>query len=143
MTVCQCLQTLLEEASQLITNACFVMMRETISHLFLHCPFARAVWHGSILDIIISNILHCLTKQWIVNCIILNRSMEQNEMCFLQTMFTILWTIWNHRNLVLHQGKVPNPMEVILTSQSLLCRYQEAFQQTNERWSSSILVGKP
>ena len=48
-------------------------------------------------------------------------------MCFLQTLFTTLWTIWTHRNLVIHEGKQPNPLDVILTSQSLLCRYKEAF----------------
>ena len=30
-------------------------------------------------------------------------------------------------NLVLHNGKTPNPVEVILTSQSFICRFKEAF----------------
>ncbi|KAL0007790.1 hypothetical protein SO802_009292 [Lithocarpus litseifolius] len=30
--------------------------------------------------------------------------------------------------MVLHKGKVPNPMEVVLMSQSLTCRYREAFR---------------
>ena len=41
------------------------------------------------------------------------------------------WVFYNpyspsfgHRNQVIHQGKMPNPMEVILTSQTLICRYQ-------------------
>lgn len=42
-------------------------------------------------------------------------------------MFTTLWTIWNHRNQVVHEGKCPNPIEIMLTSQNLLCRYQNAF----------------
>ena len=49
-------------------------------------------------------------------------------MCFLQAVFTTLWTIWTHRNQVIHEGKQPNPLDVILTSQSLLCRYKEAFR---------------
>ena len=49
-------------------------------------------------------------------------------MDFLQSFFTILWSIWRHRNLVLYQGKTHNPIEVVLTSHSLICRYQEAFK---------------
>ena len=44
----------------------------------------------------------------------------------LQAIFTTLWTIWTHRNLEIHEGKQPNPVEVVLTSQSLLCRYKDA-----------------
>ena len=32
-----------------------------------------------------------------------------------------------HMNQVLHNGKTPNPVEVILTSQSFICRFKEAF----------------
>ena len=53
--------------------------------------------------------------------------MDQDMMHYLQAVFTTLWTIWTHRNLVVHEGKHPNPVEVILTAQSLTCRYQEAF----------------
>ena len=45
----------------------------------------------------------------------------------LQAVFTTLWSIWNHRNRVTHEGKTPNPLEVILTFQSLICRYKETF----------------
>ena len=46
-------------------------------------------------------------------------------MIYLQAIFTTFWTILNHRNTVVHEGKQPTPMEVILTAQNLSCRYQE------------------
>lgn len=97
--------------------------------MFQHCPFARAVWHGSILDIRTSEINQRTTKQWITESITTSRELGQDGMNFLQAPFTISWLIWNHRNLVLYQGKTPNPAEVVLTSQSLICKYKEAFQK--------------
>ena len=46
-------------------------------------------------------------------------------MIYLQAIFTTLWTFWNQRNTLVHEGKQPNPMEVILKAQNLSCRYQE------------------
>lgn len=45
----------------------------------------------------------------------------------LQAVFTTLQTIWTQRNLVVHEGKHPNPLEVILIAQFLTCQYLEAF----------------
>ena len=55
------------------------------------------------------------------------KDLESENMHSLQALFTTLWSIWNHRNWVTHEGKTPNPLEVILTVQSLICRYKEAF----------------
>ena len=100
---------------------------ETINHLFLNCPFARAVWHGSILGVRTSDLTNISVKQWIASFFTPTYRLEKCKMMFLQSCFTILWTLWNHKNMILHQGKTPNPMEVVLTSQSLICRYQDAF----------------
>lgn len=48
-------------------------------------------------------------------------------MQYLQRIFTTLWTLWNHRNRVVHEGIQPNPIEVILTAQNLSCTYQNIF----------------
>lgn len=99
----------------------------------MHCPVARAIWHGSNLEIRTSELHHSSVKQWVEACILQNEPGEDNRMCFLQSIFTILWSIWNHRNMVLHQEKLPNPMEIVLTSQSLICKYREPFQANQEQ----------
>ena len=48
-------------------------------------------------------------------------------MAYLQAIFTTLRHIWIHRNRVLNDGLNPNPMTVILTSQSMARRYKKAF----------------
>ena len=65
--------------------------------------------------------------QWVGQILQLHKDMEQNNMLYLQGVFVTLWTIWTHKNLVVHEGKHPNPMEVTLTTQSLTCRYSEAY----------------
>ena len=45
-------------------------------------------------------------------------------MSYLQDVFITLWAIWNHRNRVVHQGIIPNPMEVILIAHNFSCRYK-------------------
>lgn len=115
-----------------VTNKCLLCEEEeeeTIDHIFLRCHFVRVVWHGSILEIRTTSLMPNTARKWLSNCILNNRSREQNHIYFLQACFTIIWQIWNHKNQVLHQGKSPNPIEVILTSQSLIFRYQEAYQQ--------------
>jgi len=42
--------------------------------------------------------------------------MDQGKMEYLQSIFSLLWTIWNHKNMVIHDGKTPNPIEVIPTA---------------------------
>lgn len=113
---------------------------ESKNHLFMHWPFTRAIWHGPNLEIRTSELCHNSVKQWVEAFILQNEPKENIRMCFLQFIFTILWSIWNYRNMVLHQGKLPNIMEVALKSHFLIWRYQEAFRDnqeqrpTNHRW---------
>ena len=89
---------------------------ESTSHLFLQCNFARAVWHESAFAIRTTELNTFSMKQWIWNYIKTNSIIGSMKMELLQAMFTILWSIWKHKNMVLHKGKVPNPMEVVLMS---------------------------
>lgn len=91
---------------------------------FLDAPL-RKLWHGSALAIHTSDLTHTSIQDWIGASLFRHR-LDQTSMHCLQAIFTTFWTIWTHRNLVIHEGKQPNPIEVVLTSQSLLCGYKDA-----------------
>ena len=59
---------------------------------------------------------HISVQQWIEQLISSYNRNCVDLMCYLQDVFTILWTLWTHRNKVIHQGINPNPVEVILTA---------------------------
>ena len=104
---------------------------ESSTHLFLYCPFARAIWHGSSLVIHTSELNNVSVQGWVRSLLIRHKRMDQESMKYLQTLFTVLWSIWNHRNLVVHEDKQPNPIEVLLTAQNLSCRYHEIFNEAD------------
>ena len=102
---------------------------ETSTHLFLLCSFSRACWHGTTLAIHSSVFNKMFVQQWLIGVITMHNSKDPNIMNYLQALFTTLWSIWNHRNKVVHEGISPNPINVILMVQSLSCRYKDAFSE--------------
>ena len=127
-----CLPTLLNLHARGIssTKLCPLCNKEEESHthLFLHCPFARAGWHGSsfaihtseLITISVQHLLKHLLSRYIQN--------DSDSLNFLQDVFVILWTIWTYRNRVVHQGLNPNPVEVIITAQDFSCRYRDTLK---------------
>ena len=100
---------------------------ETSTHLFLFCSFSRACWFGSDLGLHTFDITTVPVQSWLKDYISSCLNNEDQSLVTLQSMFTVLWLIWNHRNKVLHQGMNPNPLKVILTAKTLSCRYKKAF----------------
>ncbi|KAK9992152.1 hypothetical protein SO802_027137 [Lithocarpus litseifolius] len=47
-------------------------------------------------------------------------------------VYITIWTIWLQQNQVIHEGKQVNPLENLLTSKSLLCKYREAYTTYND-----------
>ena len=66
---------------------------ESITHLFLQCTFARAVWHGSMLEIRTTDLNHSSTNQWLLSYVDTDIITGCTKMELLQAVFTILWTI--------------------------------------------------
>ncbi|KAL0009218.1 hypothetical protein SO802_010720 [Lithocarpus litseifolius] len=84
-----------------------------------------------------------------------HKRLDEVSMQYLQSIFTTLWTLWNHRNRVVHEGIHPNPIEVILTAQKFSCRYPNIFSnaiqpnqqrvhlnsgQTSIGWNWQVLI---
>ena len=102
-------------------------VEESSTHLFLLCPFARAIWHGSTLSIHTFEFSNLSIHQWLKSILFNHKGKDDISMAYLQAVFTTLWSIWTYRNRVIHQGICPNPLEVILMAQSLSCRYRSTF----------------
>ena len=100
---------------------------ETSTHLFLLCSFSRACWFGSDLGLHTSDITNVSVQSWLKDYISSYLNNKDQSSIILQSLFTVLWLIWNHRNKVLHQGLTPNPLEVILIAKTLSCRYRKAY----------------
>lgn len=71
-------------------------MEESAAHFFLNCPCARAIWHGSNLGLRTSELEYNSAEQWLSQCIISSKDLEQSRLTYLQTLFTLLWSIWNY-----------------------------------------------
>ena len=109
---------------------------ESTTHLFLLYPFARACWHGSPLTVHTSDLIGISMQQWLRGLIVSNSLDDEVFMEYMQNIFITLWTIWYHRNRVVHEEIQPNPLEVVLIAQNLYCRYKEAYSinyKSNER----------
>ncbi|KAL0001429.1 hypothetical protein SO802_015210 [Lithocarpus litseifolius] len=112
---------------------------ESTTHLFLLCPFTRACWHGSGLAIHSYDFNSITVQQWLTSLLLKHKKKEVHSMEYLQAVFTYLWSIWTYRNRVVHEGIVPNPMEVILTAKLYLAgarcnrtkRYSFAYEAIN------------
>lgn len=116
---------------------------ESSTHLFLYCQFSRAIWLGSALNIHTSNLCNIPVQWWISSLLIRNKRMTPDAMIFLQILFTTLWSIWYHRNLVADNGIQPNPMDVILMVQNLSCRYHDAFSNEESQHSQGHRCSNP
>ena len=112
--------------------------KESLTHLFLLCPFARAIWNGSTLSIHTSEFSNLSVHQWLKSILFNYKGNDDISMAYLQAIFTTLWSIWTYRNRVIHQGICPNPLEVILMAQSLSCRYKSTFSNSAQDLNAAI-----
>ena len=99
---------------------------ETQGHLFLHCDLSRAVWFGDNIPILHLTQVAVTVDSWVKDLLKQSNTLD-NTNPILQKTLTLLWCIWFHRNQILFAWKQPNPMEIILTFNSLLNRFLQNF----------------
>jgi hypothetical protein len=102
---------------------------ETQDHLFLHCDLARAVWFGAEIPILHLTQAAITVDIWVKD-LLKQHTASQNDNFTLQKILTLLWSIWFHRNQIMFEGKQPNPLEIVLTSNSLSNRFLQHFSNT-------------
>lgn len=96
---------------------------ETLSHLFIHCPFSRAVWFGSSLSLL-SSVDNQSFTHWLMNYLQHFRSLDAtqpaktSQQC--QLFLIILYSIWDARNRILHDSVQVHPLQVIYKSHATL-----------------------
>jgi hypothetical protein len=103
---------------------------ETFNHLFLHCPFSRAVLLGVGINTGPPMEVDTNVETWISK-LLESYGEAQSTLKILHMVITTTWGIWPHRNQVLFECKQPNPTEVLLTVQSLVHRYNQISHQIN------------
>ena len=79
---------------------------ESLDHLFLNCPFSRAVWLGSDLTSCIDTLPYHSISDWISNWIQGSQKENRFKKC-IPNLFVTLWCIWNHRNGIVIEGNYP------------------------------------
>ena len=74
---------------------------------------------------------------------ILDRKNSPRHSSGLPMVFTIIWSIWFHRSQVTYEGKTLNAHETLLTSTTLIDRYNKAYADAQMEQSPKRNTTRP
>ena len=100
-----------------------------MEHVFQHCSFSRAIWFGSDLTLRTNPKLTPSRKSWVAD-LIMNYRTSKSSQQRIAVILTTLRCIWFHRNQCISVGKIPNPIDTLLTFKTLVNRFMQV--QTEE-----------
>ena len=91
---------------QIIVNTKCVMCEqeeETLDHLFLKCPFARALWFATPRNFHSDTIPSI--QQWLISILEKHKAGKEQEDNVLTDISATLWAIWTYRNKVMFENE--------------------------------------
>ncbi|RYR63043.1 hypothetical protein Ahy_A04g020830 [Arachis hypogaea] len=117
-----------------VAPTCSICQREeeTIEHALLLCPWTRAVWFGSNIQIVPTAYNVRSFGEWIldkIRRIKAETGTEQEKI--LSNLGCLSWCIWKARNQYIFQHIKINPQKVIIQSELLTSEYQRATQESS------------
>ncbi|XP_015959674.1 uncharacterized protein LOC107483570 [Arachis duranensis] len=117
-----------------VAPTCSICQREeeTIEHALLLCPWTRAVWFGSNIQIVPTAYNVRSFGEWIldkIRRIKAETGTEQEKI--LSNLGCLSWCIWKARNQYIFQHTKINPQKVIIQSELLTSEYQRATQESS------------
>ncbi|XP_030950169.1 uncharacterized protein LOC115974093 [Quercus lobata] len=95
---------------------------ETLDHLFLKCPFARALWFGSPRNIRSDTIPSI--RQWLISILEKYKAGNEQEDNVLTDISATLWVIWTYRNMVLFENKAVDIQQAISSTSYFMTEWK-------------------
>ena len=91
---------------------------ETLDHLFLKCPFARALWFALPLNFH-SDAIPSIW-QWLITTIEKYKVGNEQEDNVLTDISATLWVIWTYRNMVMFENETADVQQAISSTRYFL-----------------------
>jgi hypothetical protein len=107
----------------------FCDKEENITHLFLQCSMAKAVWAVIAHSIGADNVPRTLQQCWIW-C---ERWLPYGKKIHTLGIVAVCWSIWRTRNSICFEGKKgTNPITIICMACSLMCYWAGLFMEVDK-----------
>ena len=92
---------------------------ETIEHLFLLCPMARAIWFGTDLSLKTDGFMVNSLKDWIGDWLFKPYLTQPEALWFYGHFVCTLWCIWLHRSETIFNNQRTDPTKVIFHQKAI------------------------
>ena len=100
---------------------------ESLEHLFILCPFARAVWFGINLSIRTDAFSQTNIKEWIQGWLNMKELTHLKALWFYEQLVCTLWSIWIEKNRGIFKSHCPSPIGVIKHKKNQVWWISKAF----------------
>ena len=111
---------------------------ETLDHLFLKCPFARALWF--VLSQNIRSEAIPSVRQWLITVLKKCKAGNGQEDKVLKDISATLWVIWTNRNNVIFENKTADVQQAISNTKKLLTEWKTNSNDCLQNGSTTVII---